>query len=146
MVNHGIRFITWKNTGYFKPLLSPLIFVRNNGLGRSDKLVLGSNWDNIISVMTQWCHHVKYRRVLVVLVSSLEVINSIVWSVLKLYWSWPGIYKPSHTHSYKIMVACNAKLVEVFVSNLHPFIINRMIIMGPLVKVIIKYSDNTLFP
>ena len=44
----------------------------------------------------------------------------------------------------KRIIDFNTKLIEFIVSNLHPVITNRAIIMGPEVNVRIKYPDNIM--
>ena len=75
MVNHGIRFITWRNHGCFNHLLSILILLDHNPMGRDDKLVLVIKLVNQLSAIKQLCHRVKFRRVGVAFNGYFEVIN-----------------------------------------------------------------------
>ena len=49
-------------------------------------------------------------------------------------------------HSSKRIVDCNAKPIEFVVSNLHPAITNRIIIMDLVLEVINKDPDKILVP
>ena len=75
VVTHGIGFITWINTRYFKTLLSTLICFNHDGLVSTEKLVLSSNWDHIISVVEKWCHCVKFSSGMIAFNSYIEVID-----------------------------------------------------------------------
>ena len=77
---------------------------------------------------------------------SIEVFNRIVWFGEIGYWIWTGIYKSRNMHSSKRIVDCNAKPIEFVVSNLHPAITNRIIIMDLVLEVINKDPDKILVP
>ena len=132
MTINGIRFINRRNPLYFNPLLSLLILFDNCFMDRADKLVLGIYWGNKLSVITQWCHYVKFRRVGVAYYGSPEVINLRVPLVEWSCWSWPGIYKSSLTQTSKIIMVFHAEIIEVIISNLRPVINNRVIIIGSI--------------
>ena len=63
MVTLDIRFIAEINPIYFKFIFSPLVIVDYDCLGITDKRIIGSNLDNLLSVITEWCCHVKYIKV-----------------------------------------------------------------------------------
>ena len=47
-------------------------------------------------------------------------------------------------HTSKIIVACNAKIIEFVVSNLHLVITNMVMIMCSVANVRIKYADKII--
>ena len=146
MVTHGITWITWRNPRYFKPLISLLILVDHNGVGRSEKPVFSSNCDNLLSVISKWFHHAKVRSGRVAFNRFIEVINWSVWVVGWMCWIWNGIYKSSLAQPSKIIIIFHAEIIEVSVGNLHLVITNKVIILGYIFKNTVKDQMRLKWP
>ena len=54
------------------------------------------------------------------------------------------MYRPSHTQYSESIISFNEELIEVVVSNLHPVITNRVVIMDLVVEVKNKDRDNIM--